>query len=457
MNLTSLLRAFVLASASLAATASGATAQQATRAREPRTELTLEDVLSGVAARHPLVEAARARVTAARGVRRTAGLLPNPVVTYQVENAGFPGRSAPPGLERETSTLLTLPLEGLYQRWPRVRGANEQVRAADAALATARRQVMLDAAHAFFDVALAQVSVAAGMETRSALVRLESLNRLRVAEGAAPEGDLIRVQVELARAESDLALEEVDLARARAELLRFLGEVGSSASSVDSLRVAIPATVPAPVALPSAAGILASAHRTRPELLEARARVATAGADAGYQRALTIRQVGATFGSKRINGVSSMIAGFSLPLPLFDQNRGEVQRATAERVAAEQELVWAERTISAQVQAAYDAAQKLSAQVAKLQESFLARAEEGRRIILTAYEEGAASLLQVLDATRTLGDARITYYRIVFAQRQSLLDLAAASGAEPASVLAPLTSYDDSTAGSKSAPAGDTP
>lgn len=452
MNLTSQLYALVFGAAALTAPASGA--QEAPPAGEPRTELTLDAVLSAVSAQHPLVEAARARVTAARGVRRTAGALPNPIATYQVENAGFPGRPAPPGLERETSTILTLPLEGLYQRWPRVRRADEEVRAADAALAIARRQVMLDAAHAFYRVALAQVSAGATAETRSALARLESLNRLRVAEGAAAEGDLIRVQVELARAESDLTLEEVDLARARAELLPFLGEVESANTAVDSLRVAINVMATSTVALPSATTVMTSAYRSRPELVEARARVAAAGAEAGYQRALTIRQVGATFGSKRINGASSLIAGLSIPLPLFDQNRGEVQRATAERVAAEQELVWAERTISAQVQAAYAAVQKLSAQVAKLQGSFLARAEEGRRITLTAYEEGAASLLQVLDATRTLGDARITYYRVLFAHRQSLLDLAAAAGDEPASVLSRSTSYDNSGVAAKAALAG---
>ncbi len=321
----------------------------------------------------------------------------------------------------------------------------------------ARRQVLLGAAHAFYRVALAQVAVDVAAETRSALARLESLNRLRVKEGAAAEGDLIRVQVELARGESDLALEEVDLARARAELMPYLGGLEATYAAGDSLRVAVPATVASTLALPPAAtSLIANAHRSRPELVEARARVAAAGAEAGYQRTLTIRQLGATFGSKRINGASSMIAGLSIPLPLFDQNRGELQRATAERVAAEQELVWAERTISAQVQAAYAAVQKLSAQVAELHGSFLARAEEGRRITLTAYEEGDASLLQVLDATRTLGDARITYYRVLFAQRQSLLDLAAAAGEEPASgVSRPTGSYDHSGVASKTAAAGD--
>jgi outer membrane protein TolC len=116
-------------------------------------------------------------------------------------------------------------------------------------------------------------------------------------------------------------------------------------------------------------------------------------------------------------------------------------------VAAEQELAWVERTVSAQVQAAYDAANKLSAQATRLQESFLSRAEEARRITLTAYAEGAASLLQVLDATRALGDARVTYYRILFEQRQSLLDLAAAIGEDPALTPRSIGSHKSSITG----------
>jgi outer membrane protein, heavy metal efflux system len=398
---------------------------------------TLEAVLTAAAFQHPLVEAAQARVTAARGGRRTAGALLNPIATYQVENAGFPGRSAPAGLDRETSMLLTVPLEPLFQRSPRVSRANEDVRAAEADLTNARRQVVLDAARAFHRVAAAQVAVAAAEETRAGLERLASFNAIRVAEGATPEGDLIRVQVEVRRAAVEVALEEVELAQARADLLPYLGRIDSTAAPFSALRVQITSPALPATELPTLATLVSRARERRPELLSARARVAAAGAEASYQRALTIRALGATIGSKRINGESSMIAGLSLPVPVFDQNRGEVQRASAERTAAEQELVWAERVIAAQVQGAYEGSRRLSMQLATLQQSFLEGADEARRITLVAYEEGAASLLQVLDASRTLGEARVTYYRLLFAQRQSMLELSVLTGNDPTTNLAP--------------------
>jgi outer membrane protein TolC len=62
--------------------------------------------------------------------------------------------------------------------------------------------------------------------------------------------------------------------------------------------------------------------------------------------------------------------------------------------------------------------------------SLLSRAEESRRIALGAYREGAVPLFQVIDAARAWSDARMTYYRTVFAQHQSVLTLIVAAGSD---------------------------
>ena len=430
MNFGSLFLAVAFAGAGLPL-ASLRLVAQGPPTRGLRGEWTLEQVMATATAQHPLIEAARARVSASQGSRRTAGAIPNPIATYQVENAAFPGGRTPVGLDSETSAFFTIPIEPLYQRWPLVQRAEEEIRVAEAALTATRRRVALDAARAFHCVALAQVSVAAARETFVALERLARFNESRVQEGVTAEVDLMRVQVELERAGTQVTLDEVELARARAELRPFLGDLGDG-ETLDSLRVTVPEGGSVEAALPPLDEVLSRARQRRPELLAARARVAAARAEATYQQTLTVRQVGASFGTKRINGQNSMIVGFSLPLPLFDRNRGEVQRAAGERRATEQELDWAERTISAEVQAAYQGAQRLASQVARLRDaSFMDRAEEARGITLSAYEEGAASLLQVLDASRTLGETRITYYRVLFTHKQTLLDLAVAAGGEP--------------------------
>src|SRR5207237_6389968 len=118
---------------------------QDTLGREP---VSLLQVLDSVAARYPSLEAARARIRAARGSRSTAGTLGNPILMYQVENQQLPVHSAPP-MDRELMLTATLPLEPLYQRWSRVSSANAEIRAAEADAQADRQRIELDATRAF--------------------------------------------------------------------------------------------------------------------------------------------------------------------------------------------------------------------------------------------------------------------------------------------------------------------
>jgi outer membrane protein TolC len=108
-----------------------------------------------------------------------------------------------------------------------------------------------------------------------------------------------------------------------------------------------------------------------------------------------------------------------------------------------------ERLAAAEVIGALEAARLLTESAARLSQggtqSFLTRADEGRRIALGAYREGAAPLLQVIDAARTWGDAHLAFYRTLYAQHQSVLTLLVAEGQDlfsslhvPAAPAAPI-------------------
>jgi cobalt-zinc-cadmium efflux system outer membrane protein len=394
---------------------------------DPVHSLTLWAVLDSVSSRHPLVQAAAARVRAARGARATAGALGNPMLMYQVENAPLPGRPAPP-MEREAMLTATLPLEPLYQRWSRVGGGNAGIRAAEADAAGERQRVGLNAARAFYRTAFAQVGLEAARDLAGWLDTVVAYNEARVKEGVAAEADLIRSELERDRAAAEAALQEANLARARADLSTFIGEQAAPSS----LLVAV--AEDAPLALPETlAGDQAMA--TRPDIRAARERLAAAGAGVASERTGLIRQLGVTVGTKRSAGTTSLIAGVSLPFPLFDQNRGAIGRAAAERDAAAFELAAQERAGRAELVGASEAARVLTVRAGLMADrsrgaSYLARADEARRIALGAYREGAIPLIQVIDAARAWGEARIAYYQILYAQHESVLALLVAEGVD---------------------------
>ena len=89
---------------------------------------------------------------------------------------------------------------------------------------------------------------------------------------------------------------------------------------------------------------------------------ASAEAAIQYQKSLTMRSLGATLGTKRVEGRSGIVAGVSVSIPLFNLNGGSIARAASERSAAEYELAWVERSVSTAVQGTYGAATRLTRQ-----------------------------------------------------------------------------------------------
>ena len=389
--------------------------------------LTLGTLLDSVTAKHPLVAAARARVRAAQGSRRSAGTFANPVLGYDVENAPLPG-GASPTMDREIMTTVMLPLEELYQRGPRVRRATAELRATAADAAATEQRVALDAASAYFRTALAQIALDAARDVSAWLDTVVVYNRSRVREGVTAEADLIRSEVERDRAAAEATMQEAELARARADLAAFLGDPADMAPAALVVAVADRALgMPPDTPTRSASG--------RPEVRGARERASAASAGVSAERTMFLRQLGGMIGTRRTLGVSMLIAGVSLPVPLFDQNRGGRERANAELDAARFELVAEDRSARATLIGAAQAAQLLTERTATIaardaagRVAYLARTDEARRIALGAYREGAVPLFQVIDAARTWAEARVAYYGLIFAQQQSILALLVAEG-----------------------------
>ena len=396
--------------------------------------LTLRALLDSVLAGHPMAAAAEARVRAARASRITAGALGNPILSYQVENTPFPGGKPLSGIDREAMAMVMLPLEPIVQRGPRARRADAEVRVAEATASAARQRVALDAARAYYRVALAEVGVATARDLSAWLDSVVTYNRARVAEGVTAEADLIRSGVERDRAVADAAMQEAERAQARSELASFLGS--PNRARIGSLTVALDDTL---FRLSSLTLADTNGSSARPEVRAARERLVAATAGVATEQRSIVRQLGATIGAKQMQGTTSMIAGFSLPLPLFDTNRGEIQRAIAERDAAGFDATNEERMAAAELLGAVEAARLLTESARRLSaggtDTFLARADEGRRIALGAYREGAVPLLHVLDAARTWGDARMTFYRTLYAQHLSVLTLLVAEGRDLATSL----------------------
>jgi cobalt-zinc-cadmium efflux system outer membrane protein len=400
--------------------------------------VTLRAVLEASVGQHPAMIGARARVRAAHGSRGTAGAWANPVFELQIENAAL--GNEPPPMEKETMATTMVPLEGLYQRGPRVRRADAGLRASLADTVAERRRVSLAAVHAYSRMALAQVVLEASDDLVAWLDTVAAYNRARVGEGVAAEADLLRAELERDRAAALAGLRSADLAVARAALTEFLGDSASiTYLASTSFLVEVPVEL---LSFASSVPESSSLLDQLPTVLAARERLEAADAGISAEKSLLVPSVGGMIGFKWSAGTTSLMWGLSLPLPLFNWNGGAVTRAEGERDAAAADLAAERRSAAARLAEAREAARVLTDRLNRLVEpipgggvSYLRRADEARRIALGAYREGAVPLFTVIDAARAWGEARITFFEALLAQRESVLALRSLEGVDLLSIV----------------------
>jgi len=111
-------------------------------------------------------------------------------------------------------------------------------------------------------------------------------------------------------------------------------------------------------------------------------------------------------------GDESLTAGLSVPLPLWYRRQGEIEtalgikhRAEAERLRAQNEL---EQAITQHAQEVHTAQDQLQV----FETGLLKQAEQTLTVARTSFRQGAASLLDVLDAQRVFRQTLLEYAQV---------------------------------------------
>jgi cobalt-zinc-cadmium efflux system outer membrane protein len=220
----------------------------------------------------------------------------------------------------------------------------------------------------------------------------------RVAEGYAPEADLLRFRAEGARAENMHVRAGIERDRAEAALAFLVGQ------PVSAVALARPDLPPPPPGDPDAIGEEALAYR--PDVLAARARAARTRGTLSLEDGRRWPDLALTGGYKRTAGYDTAVIGLQTSLPIFERNRRARARAEAEARAAELELQATLARARVEVAVLVRAARALQTRLAQLDESLVRPAEEARLSAITAFSEGAVDVLRVVDAERTHAEAR---------------------------------------------------
>ncbi len=390
---------------------------------QARVPLTLTDAVSQAMASNPRMAVVTARVGVAEGLRGQAGLSPNPRLIVQLENTRFWG-SPSFSYPRDTATyaFVAQTFETGGKRYRRVELATENVRSSQLDVQLQRRQIASRVSTAYW-IAAGAARVRDLLQAEAAnFERVVQFNRDRVREGAAPEVDLLRIEVERDRLAGSARTAAQEAERTRIALFREMGKL-----EFPPVEFADPLEQTPPV--PSLT--LDQVLERRVEMTLARESVDQARANLRLQQANARPDPDLHFGYERIGGFDTLYAAAQIPLPIRNRNQGQIESAMAGIKEAESSVSATEAAIRSEVASAASDYESLRRLLSETLRPMRDQANEVYGIVDAAYRETGADILRLLDAERIRIETEVMYARTLAEFQQSVVALETTQGNLP--------------------------
>lgn len=347
----------------------------------------------------PALASARASLSAAEGTERQAGLLSNPEIGIEAENLAGSGPYR--GTDSAEYTYnLSQKIEIGGKRGSRRGVAGAERAATGKGLQAARLDIIRDVTMAYGEVLAAEEKLKL-VEARESLAQ-EVLANVGQRVGAARDPLIYKNQAEVALATTVLERRKSqrDLQLAKRKLAAFWGD----GALIEPLDPAILEVTAEPQALETYQARLGD----NPDLQRFNAMRDARAATLRLEKAQGIPDPTLSVGLRdfRESREHAMMVGVSLPIPVFDRNQGNIARAGADVIQAEQEARKARLEAEQALHEAWQDWQSAHAEATELQKRIVPSAEEALKLSRQGYERGRFSFLEVLNAQRTLAEAQ---------------------------------------------------
>jgi cobalt-zinc-cadmium efflux system outer membrane protein len=353
-----------------------------------------------------LAAAQRGRAVRQAGVT-TAGQHPNPDLVFEST------KDTP-----HQMLSLDVPFEP-WKRSSRINLAREELKLADvddaAAMAALRRGVRM----AFYSLLAADEGTRLAQSMVDVATRVREVAQARFDEGASPRIDVMGADLGLARAKADLEL-------ARSARLAGQAELNALLNRPPAQPLAVAGDLAEGALLPSVEQAVARAATGNAELRAAEQEVAIEqrrlGLLKGERLPTPVFSLGAVFDAPGEFDVGYR-AGISLAVPIFDRNQGQIAGSLALADKARLRRDALRRSVEAKAFAAHARATAQRAQVSAYRETLVPTATTIESLAEEGYRLGRSPVLAVLEAQRTLRDAKSEYLASLLSLQSALADL----------------------------------
>lgn len=362
------------------------------------------------------IQQAAERVIAAQASADVAGAgaLPQLNASTAASVSGTEGSAATStGTRRQASAGASvswfLDFFGQYRRAQEA--ANASLDAAFDTVEVARLAYLSEAVSAYIDVRYFQEAAALTRKNLASRRQTLELTQAMQTSGQATRADVIRTQALVDNAIADLPPLDTGFHRSANRLATLLGEPAASLNG----RLQKGAGQPMP-RRGVEVGLPADLIRNRPDIRRAENQLYAATAQIGVAEAQLYPSISlsgtisvARIGTAAVTGnTSSWSFGPTLDLPIFDGGRRKANLEIARSQANEAYLAW-KNTVLRGIEEAQTAliALKRSRQTVAAQRQVVKSEEEALTLARESFKAGATSILDVLDAERSVATARL--------------------------------------------------
>ncbi|MDE3136345.1 MAG: TolC family protein [Acidobacteriota bacterium] len=417
-----------LLAASLALAPGVARAQSpASAPASPPPKITLDQAIHYALLRNPSLQAARTTVAQSKAEEVTANLRPNPVLGW---DAQFIPLFSPSALTPDTIdnfSQFDMGLSYLFERGKkrqhRLAAAQEATAVTTSQVSDAERTLTFIVAQQFVAVLLAERTLAFAQQNLASFQSTVKISEAQYKAGDISYGDYLKIKLQLLQFELDVSSATLARQQALAGLRQTIGfESVPAGYDVSGTLNYTPLKL-------QRADLEKMALQLRPDLRAADQGITAAQGQYALAKANGKRDVTFTANYTHLGALNNASLFWTIQLPIFDRNQGEIARTNAAITQAQDSAIAARQQVLTDVSNAYDAVHEDGGSVELYQSGYLKQARDSRDISAYAFQRGGASLLDLLDAERSYRAVELGYFETLASYQLALEQLREAVGA----------------------------
>jgi outer membrane protein, heavy metal efflux system len=370
--------------------------------------------------------AARTTIQQSQAEEVTANLRPNPVLFGDALFIPFFQPSDFNSTFMSNSAEFDLGVSYLFERGKkrqhRLRAAEDQTAVTQSQVADDARSLTFQVASQFISAQLAESALALAQQDLKSFQNTVDISQERYRTGDISEDDLLKIKLQLLQFQTDASQAQLAKAQALSDLRQLLG-YDSVPADYD-----VAGTLQYQALHGNLEDFQAKALASRPDLRAAQQGIAAAKSQYELAKANGKRDVTAQMNYTHVSEANTASFIGTVEIPIFDRNQGEIARAQyAIGQAQEQQQATADQVLT-DVRDAYEGVQSNDQVIQLYRSGYLDEAKQDLNISQYAYQRGAASLLDFLDAERSYRSTELGYRQALASYLVALEQLREAVG-----------------------------